>query len=541
MKELIIRMDDLYNFIIEKSGEEPINEKFIEVPFDLELKGRDGWEKCSHFVKKESKTVKIITEKGKEFEGADKHILMLDPKIDEGIYMEHVEIGMPIDYMNDKVASVEHFDEVKKVYSPSMDITHVYEDVEGFWHHNTYSVKKCVKDMWDSSPLKAQGWTYKYQKGSIGTSIAPVTAWLFENRDRMICVLDDADAFLAAKDPDVMNIFKGVLNTENTLSNPEPVTTKPTIRKIAASYITDKSKFLPTKQEIDLGLVDSGSLQECEKAGIFNIDKFLFREGILHVEIDGECICHQRMNENQVNTLRLVEEEEYSDYLEKIKEKKQRTLFGNIFRESEYDNPDDYDEDFENGDLVDDYDPDQELLENGAEEKKSDEILIPEMFCFTSRVIVISNIAPAKVDDAFRSRCDVVPLTLTHKEFIARCEDVIPGMMLDTESSLPQNLIIKIRDLMFGYATLIIEMEGQKIGPNWPTIKINIPLQFRLFPEMAGKWLAIAGAWCRKNKLELNEKTFDLAQKAIEAMFLKSFIIPMFANTVYAGGSDLRR
>ena len=41
MKELIIRMDDLYNFIIEKSGEEPINEKFIEVPFDLELKGRD--------------------------------------------------------------------------------------------------------------------------------------------------------------------------------------------------------------------------------------------------------------------------------------------------------------------------------------------------------------------------------------------------------------------------------------------------------------------------------------------------------------------
>lgn len=386
----------------------------------------------------------------------------------------------------------------------------------------TYSVKKCVKELWDGSPLKAQGWKYKYQKGSIGTSIAPVTAWLYENRDRKICVLDDADAFLAAKDPDVMNMFKGVLNTENTLQNPEPVTTKATIRKTAAGYISDKAAFIPTQQEIDLGIADVDAMRECEKAGLFEINKEKFNEGILEVAIEGEVVCSQRMSESQRNSLRLVKEDEYRKHLEeRAHNSRVNGVFGLTLRE---------------GDLLDDYNAEQELIGAGGEGA-----LIPEAFCFTSRVIVISNIAPSRVDDAFRSRCDVVPVTLTHDEFIAHCADVIPGMMLDLETSLPQELIISIRDLMYGYATLIIEMKGQKIGPNWPVIKVNLPLQFRLFAEMAGKWLAIAKAYCRRNKMELTSKTFPIVQKAIEARFLMTFIIPMFADNVYEGGHDLKR
>ena len=521
MKELNIRMDDLYNFIVMKAKQTPKNDEFIDVSFNLELKGKDGWEKCSAFIKKQAETFKITTEKGKVFEGADKHILMLEPENDKGIYMEHCDVGTEIPYLEDKVALVSSdVGEIKDVYSPSMDVSHMYYDAEGFIHHNTYSVKKCVKELWDSSPLKAQGWKYKYQKGSIGTSIAPVTAWLYENRDRKICVLDDADAFLAAKDPDVMNMFKGVLNTENTLQNPEPITTKATVRKIAAGYISDSHAFVPTQQEIDLGIADVDSMRECEKAGIFEIDKEKFNEGILEVSIEGQVVCSQRMSESQRNNLHLVKEDEYRKYLEEnAHHLKANSVFGLTLRE---------------GDFLDD--PANELIGAGGEGA-----LIPEMFCFTSRVIVISNIAPSRVDDAFRSRCDVVPVTLTHSEFIAHCADVIPGMMLDLETSLPKSLIVAIRDLMYGYATLIIEMEGQKIGPNWPTIKINLPLQFRLFSEMAGKWLAIAKAYCRKNNLELSMSTFPVVQKAIEARFLMTFIIPMFADNIYEGGHDLKR
>lgn len=393
----------------------------------------------------------------------------------------------------------------------------------------TYSVKKCVKELWDSSPLKAQGWTYKYQKGSIGTSIAPITAWLYENRDRKVCVLDDADAFLAVKDNDAMNMFKAALNTENTLQNPEPITSKATIRKVAATYISDKSVFAPTKQEIETGLVDVDSMRECEKAGIFEINKEKFNEGILEVSIEGEIVCSQRMSEAQINNLRLVKEDEYKRHLEeRAHNSRINGVFGLTLREG----------DEQGGDLVEDYDPKDELIGGGYDDGNFE---IPEAFCFTSRVIVISNLAPSKIDDAFRSRCDIVPVTLTHEEFIAHCQDVIPGMMLDLETSLPQDLIISIRDLMYGYATLIIEMEGQKIGPNWPVIKINLPLQFRLFSEMAGKWLAIAKAYCRRNKMDLNMKTFPIVQKAIEARFLMTFIIPMFADNVYTGGHDLKR
>lgn len=393
----------------------------------------------------------------------------------------------------------------------------------------TYSVKKCVKELWDSSPLKAQGWTYKYQKGSIGTSIAPITAWLYENRDRKVCVLDDADAFLAVKDNDAMNMFKAALNTENTLQNPEPITSKATIRKVAATYISDKSVFAPTKQEIETGLVDVDSMRECEKAGIFEINKEKFNEGILEVSIEGEIVCSQRMSEAQIKNLRLVKEDEYRRHLEeRAHNSRINGVFGLTLREG----------DEQGGDLVEDYDPKDELIGGGYDDGNFE---IPEAFCFTSRVIVISNLAPSKIDDAFRSRCDIVPVTLTHEEFIAHCQDVIPGMMLDLETSLPQDLIISIRDLMYGYATLIIEMEGQKIGPNWPVIKINLPLQFRLFSEMAGKWLAIAKAYCRRNKMDLNMKTFPIVQKAIEARFLMTFIIPMFADNVYNGGHDLKR
>ena len=523
--ELNIRIDDLYNFIAMKVKQTPKNDEFIDVPFNLELKGKDGWEKCSAFIKKQAETYKITTEKGRVFEGADKHILMLNPETDEGIYMEHCDVGTEIPYISDRVALVNSdVGELKDVYSPSMDVSHIYYDAQGFAHHNTYSVKKCVKELWDSSPLKAQGWTYKYQKGSIGTSIAPITAWLYENRDRKVCVLDDADAFLAVKDNDAMNMFKAALNTENTLQNPEPITSKATIRKVAATYISDKSVFAPTKQEIETGLVDVDSLRECEKAGIFEVNKEKFNEGILEVSIEGEVVCSQRMSEAQINSLRLVKEDEYRRHLEeRAHNSKVNGIFGLTLRE---------------GDLVEDYDPKDELIGGGYDDGNFE---IPEAFCFTSRVIVISNLAPSKIDDAFRSRCDIVPVTLTHEEFIAHCQDIIPGMMLDLETSLPQDLIISIRDLMYGYATLIIEMEGQKIGPNWPVIKINLPLQFRLFSEMAGKWLAIAKAYCRRNKMDLNMKTFPIVQKAIEARFLMTFIIPMFADNVYNGGHDLKR
>ena len=67
MKELNIRIDDLYNFIAMKVKQTPKNDEFIDVPFNLELKGKDGWEKCSAFIKKQAETYKITTEKGRVF------------------------------------------------------------------------------------------------------------------------------------------------------------------------------------------------------------------------------------------------------------------------------------------------------------------------------------------------------------------------------------------------------------------------------------------------------------------------------------------
>ena len=382
----------------------------------------------------------------------------------------------------------------------------------------TFSTKLCVKQLWDKSPLKREGWTQHYYKGDIGTTVMPIVAFFFEHRNREIMILDDADAFLSAKDERVMNMLKGMLNTENTIMKPEPVFIPATIRKPAVKYLRDAETALtPTREEMKF----------CE-GRVLKIDKEKFNEGVISISCNGKNIYEAKATPEDLEYYRIVETNKFNE----SKAYKKNSLFG--MQRMNEGGLEDLLAGLQGSGIGGGNGDDMDMVQN---QEAAGEL--PEEFCFTSRVIMISNLAPSEVNDAFRSRCDVVPITLTHAEFIAHCEVVIPGLMKDSETKLDPALVEKMKLLMYMYMQRMIALEGKPFMGE--IVTINLSLQFRLFAELAGKWLAQAMSYCRKNSISLSVDTFEIVAAAIEARFLKGFLLPTLADNQYAGDTSGRR
>lgn len=327
----------------------------------------------------------------------------------------------------------------------------------------SWYVKKSFNDNWASSPLKAQGYIYSFDKGSIGKSTTALTAYLYSHRDREIIVLDDCDGFLKSGDDEVLNLLKGVLDSENIVGNLQPIHTNPSIRKMAGQYVTDRSAK------------DTDVYKPSVREHLVHINERLLDEGILSVSIDGKEAARSCISLREADMLR------------------------------------------------------------GKDKLPP----VPADFTFSSRLIMISNLAPKEVNDAFRSRCIVIPLVLTHKEFCAHLKDILPGMMKELETSLPKKVVFEIRDTVYEWLSALIELEGQTLFGK--KIIIRCPLQFRLIPDFAQMFYMAMVSYMEKYREDLEKiegsKMFSVIAQGIQPRVVRQ-MIDTLSDDVYRGDSS---
>ena len=306
----------------------------------------------------------------------------------------------------------------------------------------SFTVKNCFNQNWGASPLRKEGWIYTFDKGSVGKSLSALTAYLYSHRDREVIVLDDCDGFLKSGNDDIMNLLKGVLDTENTLENLQPISTDPNIRSLGGKYITPRSK----KDTLTYKPV-----RECRIDSHFDGAEFV-------------------VNVN-----------------------------GHTFREA---------------------------ADKGPQ--------LPESFTFSSRLIMISNLSPKDIDDAFRSRCTVYALTLTHKEFAAHLSKIISGMMEELETRLDKSLVRQIRDTVYEWFVSLIELEGKEIFGR--KVVIKCPLQFRLIPDFAQFFYVAMMSYIQKYKNDLrqvpSEKKFEVIAQGIQPRVILQ-MLDTLSDSVY--------
>lgn len=392
----------------------------------------------------------------------------------------------------------------------------------------TYAINKISKELWPKSPLKSNGWTLNYNKGDIGQSIMPITSFFFEHRDKEIIILDDADAFLKKNDDRVLNMLKGMLNTENTIDHPEPVYIPASIRLSAAQFLK-KPDISCTKTEQEVNWQQGMYFKE----NTMKINAQKFQEGIMELSMNGNIIYSGRLTEAEKEHYGIIT----NDELARKREAKKLLGLGVASRFTE--NEDNVIETVEDEPAEDIGDVENGDPEFGGGKNDKGKFFLPEQFIFTSRLIMISNLAPSQVNEAFKSRCDVVAITLTHDEFVAHLAKVVPGLMHDMETTIPDDLVDLIKNENYGYLKRLMELEGRPLAGR--TVQINIPLQFRLIPEMCGKWLACAKAYCRRHEVELTAENFRVIATAIEPIFVVNTLIPFLADTQYSGDPNRRK
>ena len=510
MKELQVKVGDLYEFVLAQGGKPENDESlFVNVPFELQLKDEnDRWIPSTMVYRKEDKIYEVVFEKdGKEKVGkyAAEHIVSLDPAHEISCFVKDLQVNdeLPGGFV---VKSVKKVSDKDFVYSPQADSeTRLYKDVDGLIHHNTYSVKLAMQKEFPKGALAAKGYSIEWNSGDIGNAKSNIVAFFYKNRQNKIIVLDDCDSFIRAKDQALQNLLKGMLDLDNTEKNPKYITTAASIRKLASKIL--QSEANARKEE-----------------GIeMSIDQKKLREGILSFSINGEEVLNEAISPEEAKQFKITE-------TKKVRESKDtfaENYFGlGVLNESNED--EDEDEWADEDSLTDE---DLELAEelNQADEDfvDDDDTVIPEKWRFTSRLIMISNLTKKDVNDAVLSRTLSYELTLTQDEFLARLSQILPNLLTDVETESSADLVEYAKEA--AYAHLLAACDIAKNGGSFrgkPVI-IDQKLQFRIIAELAGKWMQRADNYAEKMGISVNDRlSLDRIANEIKKNFFYFDVIP---------------
>jgi len=165
-----------------------------------------------------------------------------------------------------------------------------------------------------------------------------------------------------------------------------------------------------------------------------------------------------------------------------------------------------------------------EAIWGGAGNEPSDEFLdteapeIPAVWQFKSSLILISNLRLNDVNEAVRSRCQCVELTLTRPEFLCRAEQIIDNIKVGDDSSNDPETVKWAKREAFAIFKTILGATGFQ-GTGFDDVQINIPLEFRLVATMTGAWLARYDRWCDIKGIK-DADTVEARENAEEELML---------------------
>lgn len=164
--------------------------------------------KVSGMIVKDEPTIIIETTNG-SFKVADKHVMESE---DSQVWVENIKVGDKLKKADGSLVEVISVEAGEKELVYDLAIvteTHLYQDTNGFIHHNTFHVSKVLQDM-KGSP-KGPDATWRHYKG-LKSSPFGLFKILFQYAHDTTIVFDDSDSVLANQD--TINMLKSALDTD---------------------------------------------------------------------------------------------------------------------------------------------------------------------------------------------------------------------------------------------------------------------------------------------------------------------------------------
>lgn len=134
----------------------------------------------------------------------------------------------------------------------------------------SFMITKALKKVFgeDLQGQNSKGYTALRNNGSIGTSKTSIIAFFYKLRYHKIIFLDDCDGFLMIKDQDIQNMLKGMLDPDNTESDPIkiriPATVVAGVNKALGLSESQKESKLSKFSTIYGGLYNNKPLYEAD-------------------------------------------------------------------------------------------------------------------------------------------------------------------------------------------------------------------------------------------------------------------------------------
>lgn len=436
---------------------------------------------------------------------------------------------------DDKVQSVKEV--VDEKYYAIYDVARRIANGRGLKHHaficgdagvgKSYSVGKAVeKGLEEFKPNRRQPTKPELfmNYGSIGASMSNILMFFYEHRENQLLVLDDADGFLKMTDQDVQNFLKAILDP-----NMHPVTTSVTARAYANNLLRKQwaatQKALGESTEYPTIYTDMSRLPEgiamCSVNGTditWNVESFDEAKKL------SKMFASKALRESWLKKAgRLQEDVGYSKPNPNSKYFKQKMYEADVVEDDFDYGEDDGLSDEERRILSGLGDPSDDMLDTECPE-------IPASWQFMSNLILISNLRMADINEAVKSRCQCVELTLTKEEFLCRAEEIIDNIDVGAEDSSndPETVEWAKRESFAIFKSIIAATGFRNTG--FDDIKINIPLEFRLVAAFTGEWLARYDRWLEKNGMEDSPEAKKRAEDEILLPFVKYGMKPILAG-----------
>ena len=495
MKELNIKIGQLFDFIKDQYGIQTEYDNFVKLPFNLELKNEnDKWVNANRIVRKQDSLYETIFDNGVSVKTAGKHIITFFPELDMHKYTEDIVVGDRLDYINATVIENKKISEKEDVFGIQINSdTHLYKDSNGIIHHNTHTVESGVKkglEEWTPNKKHKNKPELVERSGSVGTAFTDLLIFFYKNRHEKLIILDDCDGFLVGPSQDIRNFMKVLLN-----SSLKPIATPGTIRANANRQLekeqesvcitVDTSRLLEGKCSITNGKDSFDfdvNLQEAAKIrNVFGFEKHLTEKKTydpLH-QIDK----YVEQTWGMVKANRLTEEEESK--LETIEQAAKELGLG-----------------------------DEEL---------EDVNHIPDSWIFDSNLVLISNLYISDVDEAVISRCDTYQLNLTTPEFFCRAEQILDELKVGEYSSTNPEVIKWAKREAFAWLKVVVLGSSEFRNVHVP---VNIHLDFRFVGnKLTNKFLSRVFRYCRENNIDINDsKNWPSIEIGIRDGFMRDLI-----------------
>lgn len=363
----------------------------------------------------------------------------------------------------------------------------------------SYMVERAIEEgqaQWRPNPRDREKPEFIGLHGSVGNSMTNILLFFYKNREGKLILLDDADGFITNKDQDIQNFLKACLDPDM-----HPVTTSATIRANANRILQKEWEATQKK------------LGESE----ITVDTSRIHEGTMACAVNGQ---YFEWGVNLEEAKELFNTFGAPETMKRYKESKEKLTRwaidadGKLKLTESSANPDDGMSDEEAAEF--------EAIWGG--ERPEDELLdiecpeIPATWQFKSSLILISNLRLNDVNEAVRSRCQCVELTLTREEFLCRAESIIDKIGVGDDSSNDPQTVAWAKRESFAVFKSILGATGYS-GTGFDDVVINIPLEFRLVATMTGAWLARYDRWC-DNKGIKNPDSIEAYEQAEDELMV---------------------